>query len=213
MTMRRTTSISALIIICVYLFAACHGGGDRDQTPAVDTTEMLTVDRLLANPEEYVGKRVTVIGDVDHFGIYEGRRMFMRCDDNDSLHLRCDATAAIGGNFNQDIVGRRIIIKGLLQERRIDEAYIDRLTQSFMAHHEQLDQKQAETQASLPDYLVETATDKTVYGGLTKTRNPDSMFAQTIEEYRRQIAARRALDGKDYISAYYVDVIETLNAQ
>ncbi len=70
----------------------------------------------------YVGKKIQMEGTIDHVCKHGGQRAFLVNTDSDArVKLTPDETLAA---FNTEMEGNQVIITGVVEEQRIDEAYI-----------------------------------------------------------------------------------------
>lgn len=77
--------------------------------------ETFSVDSILAVASEYVGDTVTVKGDCAHLCKHGGTKAFLVGTDS-TVILRCQATAAMGGAFAPDCVGKTLTVNGVVCE-------------------------------------------------------------------------------------------------
>lgn len=193
-----------LLSACVALAATACGTSGKGDARLADSTGVLTVETVVRDPASYVGKKVTVEGICSHYGKYEGRRAFVE-GTTDSVFIRCDATAAMGGRFDRRSLGKRVRMVGLLQEQKIDERYVMEQEKGFRERMKLYRSTSARRGDTMRINEGEAALVDNPYQ-LTGSRNPDSVFAETIAEYRRRIAQSLATDGKGYFPVYYIDV-------
>jgi hypothetical protein len=71
---------------------------------------------------EFVGKKIELTGVVDHICQHGGQRLFLVSEDSDArIKITPDEEIAA---FNIELEGNRINIVGVVEEQRIDEAYL-----------------------------------------------------------------------------------------
>lgn len=107
------------------ILASC--GGNTNQTQSQTEAEAseiitLTVDEFWASPKEFVAKEVAVKGMVVHVCQYTGKRMFI-VGNNPDERFQVKAGDEIG-TFPIELEGSMVEVKGLVEELRIDEAYL-----------------------------------------------------------------------------------------
>lgn len=82
-------------------------------------SEYLTIEKLLASPDDYINKTVTIKGLCIHICKNGGKRMFLQGTDEDQLIL------VLAGNeissFENELTGSHIAVTGLLMALEIDE--------------------------------------------------------------------------------------------
>lgn len=112
--------------LTIMLFA-CNSKKDAKTSEGsekvVTSIEAMTIDKLLAEAEGNVGKEVFVKGMVNHTCKHSGRRCFL-VNEDESLSIRVEAGGDIT-SFNQELIGNILIVKGILEEKRLTSEYID----------------------------------------------------------------------------------------
>ena len=135
----------------------------------------LEIDELLASADSLAGKTVTIEGVCTHTCRHGARKIFLMGSD-DTQTVRVESGEL--GSFDPQCVNRIVRVTGTLDEQRVDEAYL-------AAWEEQT--KEAGCDA---EKAARQETGATV--------------AERIADFRAKIAARKAVEGKDYLSFYYV---------
>ena len=117
-------AILALAVIAV----SCDNSNTKTESKVV--TEEVVIEELIEvdligfddQVEELVGKRITIVGTVDHICEHGGQKMFIVSEDSDArLKIVPDEHIAA---FNTELVGESIEIIGVVEEQRIDEDYL-----------------------------------------------------------------------------------------
>lgn len=174
--------------------ASCGNGTQNSNTAttaesqAVAATTM-DVDSLLASAETLVDQPITVEGICTHICAKGGGKLFMMGSD-DNKTIRVEAGDKIG-RFPQDVVNNIVTINGILREQRIDEAYLAQWEEQVKA---QTEEKHGENGAGCDS--EQKARGETT-GAVTA--------ADRIAAFRQRIVDRKAKDGKEYLSFYYID--------
>ena len=175
--------------------ASCGGNGARNsaastasESQAAASTTM-DVDSLLAVAESLADRPVVVEGICTHTCAHGGTKLFLMGSD-DTKTIRVEAGEKIG-SFPQEVVNHIVTIDGILREQRIDEAYLVCWEAQAEA---QTDEKHGENGAGCDS--EQKARGEAV--GAVST-------ADRIAAFRRRIADRKAREGKDYLSFYYID--------
>lgn len=147
----------------------------------------LTVDNFSGQIADYVDKEVTISGRVTHVCRHGGQKLFITGEDS-SKTIRITTGENIP-EFEITLEGSMIVVKGVVKELIIDEAYLaeweaevtEGTSKEQKGHEDGLDghQKQ-EVEAESGDPLA------------------------SIQELRNDIAA----SGKDHLSDYWIETIE-----
>lgn len=106
-----------VILFVVVLFAGCSQQGTEQKA-----TE-LTLAELTANTGEYVGKVVQVSGTVNHVCRHGGKKMFI-AGEAAGQRFKINASADVG-SFDIALEGSDVQVVGLVEEQRVDAAYLD----------------------------------------------------------------------------------------
>lgn len=179
--------------------AALTGCSGKSASESADMADSMTVDTILANPEAFVGRTVTIEGVVSHLCKHGGRKAFLLGSDDNSM-IRCDATAEMGNVFPQETIHHPLRVTGIVMESRLDENAIRELELNRQGQIERIAQQQGEEEAA--NFSNEPAgceTERKAAGqGELET------FAAQMADYRRRIAMRDSIEGKPYLSTYYI---------
>ena len=97
----------------------------NDDASAEKESAVLSVDKIMADIENFVEKDVVVKGLVNHVCSHGGKRMFI-LGENPDMALRITPNNDLGV-FEKELEGSTVIIKGVLKELIIDQDYIDQL--------------------------------------------------------------------------------------
>lgn len=179
---------SFLILATALVMVACGGNtsnkSNNEEAEAVAATAM-DIDALLASAEELAGKEVEIEGICTHICSHGGRKIFLMGSD-DTKTIRIEAGEL--GAFDQKCVNSIVKVKGILNEERIDEAY--------------LKQWEALNAANAAEEHGDGE------GGCSTEKAARGETGNTVEEriagFRARIAERKASEGKEYLSFYFV---------
>jgi len=185
-------AIAALFAIA----ATSCSGKSSSETAEADT---VTVDSILANPEVYVGQTVTIEGVVSHLCKHGGRKAFLLGSDENSM-IRCDATAEMGNVFPQETIHQPLRVTGVVMESRLDENTIRELEQNRQGQLERIAEQQGEEEAANFQNAPTGCETERKAAGQAEVET----FAAQMADYRRRIAERDSLEGKPYLSPYYI---------
>lgn len=173
---------SLLILVTVALFAISCGG---NRAKSVTAEAVVEVETLLAGATEYVDKIIEVEGICTHICQHGARKIFlMGSDETKSIRIESGDLGA----FDQKCQNSIIKVIGTLCEERIDEAYLQNWEAAVAANS-------AEQHG---DGESGCETEKKARG------ETGSTTAERIADFRAKIAARKAAEGKEYLSFYYV---------
>ena len=127
--------LAAFIAIAM---VACSGANkeNKNATTAenaetISAENAFPIENLLAVAENYIDKPVKVKGYVTHTCKHSGKRCFL-ADENQNVSIRVEAKGNIGG-FNRELVGSEIEVDGILHERRLTPAEIDKMEEDIAA--------------------------------------------------------------------------------
>ena len=187
----RKTFVAVVAMAAVFLASGCksgreYAGGETAGITGVSDT--MTVDRVLVSADSLSGHEVVFEGVCTHICAHGGRKIFVMGSD-DSKVLRVEADDSIG-SFPKETVNSIVVVKGILAEDRIDEAYLDAW-----------EQKIKETEA------VNTASESSHCDAEQKAQGQADIknAFDRIGDFRSKIASRTEKEGKPYLSFYHVD--------
>lgn len=115
----------AVLIPCALLLACGQGAVERNPSAEPVAAGPIEVDlvTVLENAADYVGSEVSMIGTVEHVCRHGGKRMFIM-GDNPENRLKITAGESIGA-FDRTLEGSDVRVTGVVQEQKVDEAYIE----------------------------------------------------------------------------------------
>lgn len=189
------------ILVAIAVTACAYSS--RRLSPDVDSVKVGCVDSIVNTPQKYLGKKVTVKGIIGAVSSKEDRRLFLE-GSNDSTFIRCDATCNIGGAFPKMKAGGKVEITGLVQELKVDETTLSRFESIFLSKMQELGT--AASSVDDPDTLMLQKAIDAGFPGFALGGKSDTLFHETLDIIRAQIAERCKNEGKKYISYYYIDV-------
>ncbi len=116
-------------------FTACNSGkkAKKDEAKAKSSiiTKAQSLDNLMKNAEQNVGKEVFIKGLVDHVCERSGRRCFL-VNDDEKLSIRVEAGGVIKA-FNKELSGSIIAVRGKLLIQKITAESIDKFEEKLKA--------------------------------------------------------------------------------
>lgn len=158
------------------------GAAAAEQTAAA----ALQIDDLLAGADSLAGKEVWIEGVCTHACKHGARKIFLMGSD-DTQMIRVESGKL--GKFDPQCVGSIVRVKGILQEQRVDEAYLQRWEQQVRA---QMAEQHGTTEAGCDSEKKARGETATTVDG-------------RIADFRQKIAQRNAAEGKPYLSFYFVE--------
>ncbi len=166
------------LLMVVALIFAC---GTQEKPQTTEAVE-LGVKALADSTEQYVGETVELTGTVVHVCRHGGKRLFM-IGDEPQPRFKVTAGAEVGA-FDLELEGSKVMVTGVVNVDRIDEAFLDR--------------REAE---------LESGTKEEVEHQAHREQVGEAEMSET-EETRAQLKAmRKQLEesGKEQLSFYSVE--------
>lgn len=180
-----------VLVVALMAMVNFNSCGNKQQKQHDEASEQLTgaidVDSLLAAADSLSCQEVTVEGVCTHICKHGGRKIVLMGSD-DTQTIRIEAGKV--GKFDQKCVNSLVKVIGMLVEQRVDEAYLENWENQLKAATAE---KHGDSDAA------GCSTEKQARG---ETANSPE---QRIADFRKKIAARKARDGKEYLSFYYVE--------
>lgn len=188
--MKQMTFFAALVAL-ILLGTSCGGNktqnAEQAETHTTDrANHALEVDSLLAHAEALADKEVTIEGVCTHICKHGGRKIFLMGSD-DTQTIRIEGGSV--GKFDQKCFNSVVRVTGILKEQRIDEAYL----QNWEA------QLKAAATEQHGNGEAGCSTEKKARGETANT--PEARIA----DFRNKIAQRKANNGKEYLSFYFME--------
>ena len=208
--MKKTAIFLGIAALLSASFSSCSSKGASGET---ETDNTLTVDSILAQPDSFVGKTITVEGVVSHLCKHGGRKAFLLGSDENTM-LRADATP--GGDFTSfapDCIHKPITLTGTLVESRIDEAAVREMEAQRAGQIQRVTEAAGEADAANAEAAAQQAEAlKNAPAGCETEHKAAGQselatFATQMADYRARIAARDSIEGKSYLSTYYIQAI------
>lgn len=105
------------IFLSVLIFVACSNEVPQEEAAT------LTVAEITAKTSEYVGKTISITGTVVHVCKHGGKRLFMVGEDSKERFKVTAGTSV--GSFDVKLEGSDVVVTGLVEEQRVDEAFLN----------------------------------------------------------------------------------------
>ncbi|NLP57491.1 hypothetical protein [Lutibacter sp. B1] len=123
-----------IILAILFSFYACKKEikktADTQQTEVSEKIDIptLALNEFDSKAGDFVNKQVLVKGIVDHVCKHGGKKILLVTDDGD-VHVTSDE------RFDEALMGSEIVIKGVVLEERIDEAYCLKMEDDNIKSH------------------------------------------------------------------------------
>lgn len=198
--------IPALVAALCSMVAACGGSSKSADEQAAPEIAAVSVDEVLANPENFLGDTIVIEGVCTHLCSHGGKKAFI-AGSADSVMLRCEAYPLMGEPFPKTVIRHPLQVKGVLCEERIDEEALLTMERNARAAQQQEDFSQAN--GNTESAQADSAAPKPKESGCATERASRGQSSMTtlderIADYRKRIAERQASEGKPYLSFYYL---------
>ncbi len=159
------------------VITSCGQTEKKAETATNGLKETVSIDSLIKNPEAYVGKEIVVKGSVFHTCTETGKRMFVYGTNSDST-IKVVASDSVK-TFDKSLEGNDVLIKGVVEEQRIDPAFIAKM-----------EMEAKENEAKSVDKKEKVAGNGHIHEGETTMKQAAALKARLKES------------GKDYLSFY-----------
>ena len=117
-----------VVLLITSLAFSCKN--DKKENPVTEDVPVIALSDFNAKAGEWVGKTVQVEGIVDHVCKHGGKRLFL-VDDKGDVHVDSDK------RFDDALTGSKVLITGVVTEKRIDEAYLLQEETNFIKKHKE----------------------------------------------------------------------------
>ncbi len=173
------------IVVASLMLVAC---GNNQSNKAAENVEAqaVMIDSILADGEALAGQLIEIEGVCTHICSHSASKIFLLGDSGKTLRVE----AAELGSFAQECVNSVVKVQGILCEERIDEAYLQAWEQRIANNTEE---KHGEGDGEGGCDTEKAARDETA-----------NTSEERIADFRTKIAARAEVDGKEYLSFYFV---------
>jgi hypothetical protein len=120
-----------------FIFAACNNA-TSDQSQAAEMA-MITCEDFSTNPDDFVGQEIMIQGTAVHVCQHGGKRMFIIGEDPDE-RIKVTTGDEIEA-FDVELEGSDVEIIGIVDELRVDEAYLTNWENEVMADNPESEMK------------------------------------------------------------------------
>jgi hypothetical protein len=127
-------------LFAVLLFTACGNNPEKSaKDKSTEEISMIDVKTFLSNPDSFVGKEIIISGTTIHVCREGGKRMFIIGEDPDQ-RLQIKAGEEIP-SFAVELEGSDVLVTGVVDELRIDEAYLTEWENELKADNAESEKK------------------------------------------------------------------------
>ncbi len=133
-----------LTVIALFTTSCCEDAQKNENT---NNTDVVVVDEIATisiadfddKVGEFVGKKIQLEGTVDHICKHGGQKLFLVSDESETrIKVTPDEEIAA---FNAELEGDKIVLVGIVEEQRIDEAYLKEWEEEIKAGSDMSDDK------------------------------------------------------------------------
>ena len=182
-------------IVLSLLLASCGTRTDQSQQADTSGTAVLTVANFDSLAGKFIGKEIQIEGLVDHVCRHSGKRMFLVQTEGEG-RVKVVTGETIPA-FDVALEGNEVIVKGIVDELRVDEQYLAEWEKELK---DQEAAEQQEVTGSDTAGTEESAQGSHTGLGEEADQGTHNEAWDQISEYREQIAASQ----KGYLSFYSV---------
>lgn len=172
---------AAILIIAIIGVVGCSGNKSQKSEP-------VTVEKILADADNYVGQTINLEGVCSHVCSKSGMKMFV-ADNADGKTIRVESNSAIG-KFDKEAEDANVFVRGKLVEDKLTEADLQEMEKEIAEG----------TAVEHGEGGAGCATEQKAEGVEAGSSEMDR-----INAFRARIAERQAAEGKDYLSFYYIE--------
>ena len=126
-----------LIIVATLFTMSCNPKNESDinsldnEIALSDETVVIEIGEFENKAGNYINKEVKVQGIVDHVCKHGGKKLLLVNDDGD-VHVTTS-----DNRFEEELIGEEILVTGLVEEFRVDEAYCIQMDEDNIKSHKE----------------------------------------------------------------------------
>ena len=153
------------LVVVMLAFASC---GNQSSKKEVNKEELIekTVDVVRISPDEFadkaaslVGKQIEITGTVDHTCKHGGKKMVIYGKNADKM-VKLMAGESID-KFDSELEGQKVVARGVVNEFRMDEEYLQNWEKEVADHHGENDEEYKEDMEQIAHYRAKMKADST----------------------------------------------------
>ena len=122
----KTTQI--ILYLMIFIAFSCNNADQKEKSQSnkstASTLEVVPVDQILDNPDAFIDQQVKVEGMVSHVCRHSGKRLHLISKSTNKM-IRVEAAEGIN-QFERELEGSDIIVKGTFHRQIIDEDYLSK---------------------------------------------------------------------------------------
>ncbi len=179
--MKRIINLTVLVAMAISVISC--GNQTKKEEVKAEPVKSMQVDELMGKAESLIGKDVVVEGMCTHICSHGALKMFLKGEKNT---LRIESGDL--GAFKQECVNSNLEVKGVVEESRIDEEYLQKWEREL---EQEIAEKHGEDESGC-------ATEKDA------RQEVGNSSEERIADFRKRIAERKAEEGKEYLSFYHI---------
>lgn len=185
----KTKGILMALLAAMFLFTGCAGEKNKDAqgTDKSNEVKAMSVDEVVNNIDAYVSKDVHIKGTVEHVCKHGGKRLHLMNNDGSSK-IRVESGDAIT-QFDRELEGEEINVKGTVKKLVIDEAYLDRREDALKKEDEKHEHEEGEHE--------EKNSGNTMLHRVNSLEQVENLRKQLKEESKKEIVSYW-MKGKEY---------------
>ncbi len=113
------------------IFAACNSTSTDQKEANSEEIAVITCEDFSTSPDDYVGQDISIEGTAVHICKHGGQRMFIVGEDPDErIKITCGEEMEA---FEVEMEGSDVVIIGVVDELKIDEAYLSSWENELLA--------------------------------------------------------------------------------
>lgn len=106
------------------LLMGCNSSTTNTESQSASSSaKVLDIGEFMDAAESIIGEEINITGTVSHICSHSGKRCFI-IDSTGNQSVRIEAKGDIS-SFNRELSGSDIVVTGIVQEKRLDKAYLD----------------------------------------------------------------------------------------
>jgi len=194
---------SASLLLIAFMLFGCKGyQSKQDNTEETQSIgqEVMLVEELNQQAETLVGETVTVEGTVVHVCQHGGKKMFLIGEDPE-IRLKINAGDEIA-SFDREKEGSLVRVIGIVEEFRIDEAYLSQWEEELEAEEAEGGEEKEHIEGEHGDGEHGDGEHMGEHTGMGDKADQGEHISsrEMIKNYREEIAA----SDKDFIAFYSI---------
>ncbi len=195
---------SIFLLLALSLLVSCGPGTKKNGTESEQEIIPLAVEEFLSDAGPFVDKNVNISGTVVHVCRHGGQRMFL-VGENGEERIRITTGEDIA-EFNIELEGESIEVKGIVKELIIDETYLAEWEAELLEGSKHERGEGHEGGVGHGDHHGDDAAET--------SSEEDHEDAEAEEQLKNQLANIQsvrdeiAVSGDDHLSDYWIETLE-----